>query len=169
MEMLVDSFLSYFGYELDFKTFFLGCQKVVALTSSELLAKIFLFNFESCPFNNISVIFFFFKFCRPSCGTHLKWVAGQDFFSQVLLAKLWHLPQVSCWPRFFSQVLSAKLWHSPQVSCWPRFFCSVLNHVHSTIFQSEEFFKVFFSSIFNCVFFNNIPAIKFCQPSCGTH
>ena len=110
-----------------------------------------------------------------SCGTHLKWVAGQDFFvqfwimsfqqyfshiffffqvlsaklwhspqvscwarffSQVLLAKLWHLPQVSCWPRFFSQVLSAKLWHSPQVSCWPRFFSQVLNHVHSTIFQS---------------------------------
>ena len=91
--MLVDSFLSYFGYELDFKTFFGGCQKVVALTSSELLAKIFLFNFESCPFNNISVIFFFSsfvsqvvaltssellgkiffpKFCWPSCGTYLK-------------------------------------------------------------------------------------------------
>ena len=92
--MLVDSFLSYFGYELDFETFFLGCQKVLALTSSELLAKIFLFNFESCPFNNISVIFFFFssfvgqvvaltssellgkiffsKFCWPSCGTYLK-------------------------------------------------------------------------------------------------
>ena len=62
MEMLVDSFLSFFGYELDFKTFFWGCQKVVALTSSELLAKVFLFNFESCPFNNISVIFFFFFF-----------------------------------------------------------------------------------------------------------
>ena len=74
MEMQVDSFLSYFGYELDLKTFFGGCQKVVALTSSELLAKIFLFSFESCPVNNISVIyiFFFFKFCRPSCGTHLK-------------------------------------------------------------------------------------------------
>ena len=136
--MLVDSFLSYFGYELDFKTFFLGCQKVVALTSSELLAKIFLFSFESCPFNNISVVFFFFFFQVLSAKL---WRSPQvscwaRFFSQVLLAKLWHLPQVSCWPRFFSQVLSAKLWYSPQVSCWPRFFCSVLNHVHSTIFQS---------------------------------
>ena len=136
MEMLVDSFLSYFGYELDFKTFFLGCQKVVALTSSELLAKIFLFNFESCPFNNISVIFFFFQVLSAKLWHSPQVSCWARFFSQVLLAKLWHLPQMSCWPRFFSQVLSAKLWHSPQVSCWPRFFCSVLNHVHSTIFQS---------------------------------
>ena len=59
MEMLVDSFLSYIGYEFDFKTFFGGAKK---------------------------------------------------------------------------------LWHSPQVSCWPRFFCSILNHVLSTIFQSYIFF-----------------------------
>ena len=107
MEMLVDSFLSYFGYELDLKTFFLGCQKVVALTSSELLAKIF------CSVLNhvLSTIFQSYIF----------------FFFQVLSAKLWHSPQVSCWARFFSQVLLAKLWHLPQVSCWPRFFSQVLS------------------------------------------
>ena len=87
MEMLVDSFLSYFGYELDFKTFFWGCQKVVALTSSELLAKICFVQFWIMSFQQyFSHIFFFFKFCRPGCGTHLKWVAGQDFFPKF------------CWP-----------------------------------------------------------------------
>ena len=169
MEMLVDSFISYFGYELDFKTFFWGCQKVVALSSSELLAKIFLFNFESCPFNNISVIFFFFKFYRPSCGTHLKWVAGQDFFPKF------------CWPScgtYLKWVAGQDFFHK---------FCRPICGTHLKWVAGQDFFVQFwimssiqqyfshknflkfFFSIFNHVFFNNIPVIKFCRPSCGTH
>ena len=133
--MLVDSFLSYFGYELDFKTFFWGCQKVVALTSSELLAKIFLFNFESCPFNNISVIYIFFSsFVVQVVALISSELLGKIFFpsfvgqvvaptSSELLAKIF-------FTSFVGQVVALTS------SCWPRFFCSVLNHVHSTIFQS---------------------------------
>ena len=136
MEMLVDSFLSYFGYELDFKTIFGGCHKVVALTSSELLAKIFLFNFESCPFNNISVIYFFFfsSFVSQVVALTSSELLGKIFFpsfvgqvvapiSSELLAKIF-------FTSFVGQVVALTS------SCWPRFFCSVLNHVHSTIFQS---------------------------------
>ena len=140
MEMLVDSFLSYFGYELDFKTFFLGCQKVVALTSSELLGKIFLFNFESCPFNNISVIFFFFfffKFCRPSCGTHLKWVAGQDFF-----------------PSFAGQVVAP----TSNELLAKIFFTSFVGQVVA-LTSSELLAKIFLFSFESCPF-NNISVIR---------
>ena len=167
--MLVDLFLSYFGYELDFKTFFWGAKKLWHSPQVSCWPRFFCSILNHVLSTIFQSYFFFFQVLLAKLWQSPQVSCWARFFSQVLLAKLWHLPQVSCWPRFFSQVLSAKLWHSPQVSCWPRFFCSVLNHVHSTIFQSEEFFKVFFFSIFNCVFFNSIPVIKFCRPSCGTH
>ena len=138
MEMLVDSFLSYFGYELDFKTFFLGVPKSCGTHLKWVAGQDFFVQFWIMSFQQYfsHIFFFFFQVLSAKLWHSPQVSCWARFFSQVLLAKLWHLPQMSCWPRFFSQVLSAKLWHSPQVSCWPRFFCSVLNHVHSTIFQS---------------------------------
>ena len=135
MEMLVDSFLSYFGYELDFKTFFFwGAKKLWHSPQVSCWPRFF------CSILNhvLSTIFqsYFYFFFSSFVGQVVALTSSE------LLGKIFspsfvgHLPQMSCWPRFFSQVLSAKLRHSPQVSCWPRFFCSVLNHVHSTIFQS---------------------------------
>ena len=74
--------------------------QVVALTSSELLTKIF-----------------FFKFCRSSCGTHLK-----ELLAKMFLFNLESCPLNNISVIILFHVLSAKLWHSPQVSCWPRFF-----------------------------------------------
>ena len=156
MEMLVDSFLSYFGYELDFKTFFGGAIKLWHSPQVSCWPRFFcsiLNHVLSTIFQ--SYIFFFFKFCQPSCGTHLKWVAGQDFFSQVLLAKLWHLPQVSCWPRFFSQVLSAKLWHSPRVA-GQDFFVQFWIMSIQQYFSHKNFLKFFFFFQFLIVSFSTI-------------
>ena len=58
-----------------------------------------------------------------SCGTHLKRVAGQDFFVQfwIMSFQQYFSHIFFFFFFFFFQVLSAKLWHSPQVSCWTRF------------------------------------------------
>ena len=139
MEMLVDSFLSYFGYELDFKTFFLGCQKVLALTSSELLAKIFLFNFESCPFNNISVIYFFLF------SSFVVQVVA--FTSSELLGKIF-------FPSFVGQVVAP-------TSCEllaKIFFTSFVGQVVA-LTSSELLAKIFLFSFESCPF-NNISVIR---------
>ena len=80
----------------------------MALTSSELLAKIFLFNFESCPFNNISVIFFFFpsfvgQVVAPTSSELLAKIFFTSFVGQVvaltsseLLAKIFLFSFESC-------------------------------------------------------------------------
>ena len=138
MEMLVDSFLSYFGYELDFKTFYLGCQKVVALTSSELLAKIFLFNFESCPFNNISVIFFFF----PSFVGQVVALTSSELLGKIFF------------PSFVGQVVA------PTSNEWLAkiFFTSFVGQVVA-LTSSELLAKIFLFSFESCPF-NNISVIR---------
>ena len=86
-----------------------------------------------------------------SCGTHLKWVAGQDFFVQFWIMSF---QQYFSHMYFFFQVLSAKFWHSPQVSCWARFvpkFCWPSCGTYLKWVADQDFFH------------------KFCRPSCGTH
>ena len=139
MEMLVDSFLSYFGYELDFKTFFGGCQKVVALTSSELLAKIFLFNFESCPFNNISVIYIFFF---------------SSFVGQVVALTSSELLGKSFFPSFVGQVVAPT---SSELLA-KIFFTSFVGQVVA-LTSSELLAKMFLFSFESCPF-NNISVIR---------
>ena len=139
MEMLVDSFLSYFGYELDFKTFFFGVPK--------------------------------------SCGTHLKWVAGQDFFVQfwimsfqqyfshiffffssfvgqvVALTSSELLGKIFS-PSFVGQVVAP----TSNELLAKIFFTSFVGHVEA-LTSSELLAKIFLFSFESCPF-NNISVIR---------